>query len=70
MERHSVFSSLFLDVAGDTGAFRGFGLLRILRTVESQFETEIIAESENAKICHRFQCTSPAGEWLQAIPAG
>jgi len=36
MERDSVFSSLFLDVAGDTGAFRGIGLLRILRTVEAE----------------------------------
>jgi len=38
MERDSVFSSVFLDVAGDTGVFRGIGLLRILRTVEAEIK--------------------------------
>ena len=38
MERDSGFSSVFLRVVGDTGAFRGVGLLRILRTVEAEIK--------------------------------
>ena len=36
IERASVLSSAFFGLADDSGAFRGPGLLRILRTVEAE----------------------------------
>jgi hypothetical protein len=38
VERNSVFPSVFFGIVDDTGAFRGFGLLRILRTVEAEIK--------------------------------
>ncbi len=38
MEQDSVLSSVVFGIVDDTGAFQGFGLLRILRTVEAEIK--------------------------------